>query len=151
PKRTGTFPVVCTELCGAGHAIMRARAVVMSQADFTAWVDKERKAAGAAQDDEVGGLAVFQAQGCDACHAFSAARATGRGGPDLDKLPQQAKRAGRPLEPFVEQSIVSPSAYIEPGYQDIMPHDYEQKIPPDQLRSLVQFLVKGSKGDDGAK
>ena len=25
PTRTGTYPVECTELCGAGHSLMRAR------------------------------------------------------------------------------------------------------------------------------
>jgi len=43
PTRTGEFAVVCTELCGLGHATMRAKARVVSQADFDAWT-KEQKA-----------------------------------------------------------------------------------------------------------
>jgi cytochrome c oxidase subunit II len=42
PKRTGDFEVVCTELCGLGHATMRARARVVSEADFDAWVQQEQ-------------------------------------------------------------------------------------------------------------
>ena len=38
PKKVGTFPVVCTELCGLGHAAMRTQAIVMRQAEFDAWV-----------------------------------------------------------------------------------------------------------------
>ena len=30
PNRLGTFPVICTELCGLGHSLMRSQAVVMS-------------------------------------------------------------------------------------------------------------------------
>ncbi len=44
PSRLGTFTVICTELCGLGHATMRAPARVVSQADFAAWV-KERETA----------------------------------------------------------------------------------------------------------
>src|SRR4029453_10903450 len=38
PTRTGNFPFICTELCGAGHALMRSRAIVMPQGDFAAWL-----------------------------------------------------------------------------------------------------------------
>src|SRR5436190_7896843 len=30
PDRIGTYPVICTELCGEGHALMRSRARVVS-------------------------------------------------------------------------------------------------------------------------
>jgi len=36
PTRIGTYPVICTELCGLGHAIMRREAIVLSANDFTA-------------------------------------------------------------------------------------------------------------------
>jgi cytochrome c oxidase subunit 2 len=38
PDVEGTYSVVCTELCGWGHATMRAAAVVESQAEFDAWI-----------------------------------------------------------------------------------------------------------------
>jgi cytochrome c oxidase subunit II len=43
PDRTGEFAVVCAELCGLGHATMRAKARVVSQAEFERWV-QERQA-----------------------------------------------------------------------------------------------------------
>jgi len=42
PTRTGEFAVVCTELCGLGHATMRAKARVVSQAEFDQWVAERR-------------------------------------------------------------------------------------------------------------
>ena len=42
PTRTGEFAVVCTELCGLGHATMRAKARVVSEADFEAWLEERR-------------------------------------------------------------------------------------------------------------
>ena len=38
PKRTGEFAVVCAELCGLGHATMRAKARVVTQQEFDAWL-----------------------------------------------------------------------------------------------------------------
>ena len=42
PKRTGEFRVVCTELCGLGHATMRARARVVTEQEFEAWLQERR-------------------------------------------------------------------------------------------------------------
>ncbi|HYT50951.1 MAG TPA: cytochrome c oxidase subunit II [Gaiellaceae bacterium] len=37
PNRVGTYPVICTELCGLGHALMRSRAIVMEPDAFRRW------------------------------------------------------------------------------------------------------------------
>ena len=42
PNQTGDFAVVCTELCGLGHATMRARARVVTQAEFDEWIEEQR-------------------------------------------------------------------------------------------------------------
>ncbi len=38
PDRIGTYQLICTELCGFGHASMRAKVVVESPAKFQEWV-----------------------------------------------------------------------------------------------------------------
>jgi cytochrome c oxidase subunit 2 len=42
PTRTGHYPVECTELCGAGHGLMRAGAYVISQSAFNAWLAAQK-------------------------------------------------------------------------------------------------------------
>src|SRR3954451_17714921 len=57
PIKLGTFPVVCAELCGLGHAFMRQTAHVLPKRDFDAWVQKmtSRRAGGAAAGGAAGG------------------------------------------------------------------------------------------------
>jgi cytochrome c oxidase subunit 2 len=142
PKKLGTFPVVCTELCGLGHALMRTQAIVMPQAEFDAWVRERRQGAGGGGDP---GLAVFDSAGCGGCHALSAARSKGETGPDLDKLRDQAERARKPLEEFVRESIVDPNAYVERGFErGVMPGTFGD-LPDEQLDALVKFLVESSR------
>jgi cytochrome c oxidase subunit 2 len=43
PTRTGTFEILCAELCGAGHFQMRGTVVVQELSDYQAWL-KEQKA-----------------------------------------------------------------------------------------------------------
>ena len=148
PKRLGTYPIACTELCGEGHALMRSEAVVMKPAAFTAWVKTQEKAAASAAQGSAGGgagLAAFNSNGCSACHTYKPAGSTATTGPDLDNLAADARRAGQPLVPFVRESIVDPNAYIEKGYQpNIMPDTFKS-LPKQQLDALVQFLTAGKK------
>jgi cytochrome c oxidase subunit 2 len=41
PNRVGTYPVICTELCGLGHALMRSRVIVMEPDAFEQWASKK--------------------------------------------------------------------------------------------------------------
>jgi cytochrome c oxidase subunit II len=41
PHKLGTYPVICTELCGLGHALMRSRVVVMHPEAFERWATKK--------------------------------------------------------------------------------------------------------------
>jgi cytochrome c oxidase subunit 2 len=43
PTRIGTYSLVCAELCGLGHATMRARVVVEDQSAFDRWAAALRK------------------------------------------------------------------------------------------------------------
>lgn len=38
PNRTGTYQVICAELCGVGHAVMRTRVVVMEPDAYEEWL-----------------------------------------------------------------------------------------------------------------
>jgi cytochrome c oxidase subunit II len=42
PNRQGDFAVVCAELCGLGHATMRAKARVVTREQFDAWVQENQ-------------------------------------------------------------------------------------------------------------
>jgi cytochrome c oxidase subunit 2 len=42
PNEIGNFSVVCTELCGLGHATMRQDVHVVSSQDFEEWLSKQK-------------------------------------------------------------------------------------------------------------
>jgi cytochrome c oxidase subunit 2 len=145
PNRLGTFPVICTELCGLGHSTMRTEAIVMSPADFDKWIHSQA-AAVASPNAGVAGAAVFKNNQCGSCHTLTAAGATGTIGPDLDKLAAYAQEAGQPLDAFVRESIVNPEAYIQKGYpKNVMPATFGSALSKQQLDALVQYLVSSSK------
>jgi cytochrome c oxidase subunit 2 len=47
PMSVGTYPILCSQVCGLGHQRMQARLLVVSPADFSAWMaGRERTRAG---------------------------------------------------------------------------------------------------------
>ena len=133
PSKLGEFTVVCTELCGLGHATMRAQALVLTENGFRSWLrEQERLAeeAGSAQ-----GKTLFTQQ-CGTCHALADAGTTGEAGPDLDSvLPGQSAEQ-------IRESIVNPNAQISQGFArpSIMPDDFGEILSDQQLDSLVEYL-----------
>ncbi len=139
PTKVGRFSVICTELCGLGHAFMRSKAVVMERAQYEQWISEQRQALNGSPGQA--GKAVFAQNSCGGCHTFTPAGSKSEVGPNLDRLAAQAKGPGQPLEQFVRESIVKPDAYVERGFSaDLMPETYDQ-LPKDQLDALVQYLT----------
>jgi cytochrome c oxidase subunit 2 len=160
PIRYGTYPVVCAELCGLGHAFMRNTAHVLPKAQFAAWVKRmEANAAGAgaaagsgsgAAAGSSGSAAAPAADGktlftkgesttgataCGACHRLSDAGTTGGVGPDLDTVLKGKDAA------FIKQSIEDPNAVIAKGFDaNIMPGTYSKLLNAGEIDALVKYL-----------
>jgi len=140
PNRLGTYPVVCAELCGLGHAVMRATTRVVTPAEFNTWLAEQKAPAAAADGGEVDGKQLFTegngaATACGACHTLADAGTSSQTGPDLDEA-----LAGKDAE-FIEQGIVAPDAQIASGFQPgIMPKNYGDTLSDEELEALVKYL-----------
>ncbi len=156
PTRLGTFTVVCAELCGLGHSVMRSRVRVVSPEDFDAWIAKQKDAAGgtsaaaggsgsggaAGAAPQVDGKQIFAegngtATSCGACHTLADAGTSSATGPDLDKT-LKGKDAN-----FIRESIIEPDAEVADGFQEgIMPKNYGDTLSQEELDALVTYLGK---------
>jgi cytochrome c oxidase subunit II len=134
PTKLGTFTVICTELCGLGHATMRAKALVLTQEGFDRWIQEQKDVAAAA--GSVQGKTLFTQQ-CGTCHALADAGTTAEVGPNLDDALK-----GKSAE-FIRESIVDPNKEIAPGFQpDVMPATFRESLSQQQLDSLVDYLLQ---------
>jgi cytochrome c oxidase subunit 2 len=145
PERIGDYPVICAELCGLGHSVMRQTAHVMPARDFQRWLSNGGKTdaqAQAEQDADTGagggapdGKAIFTENNCGACHALADAGTTGGTGPDLDDVLADKDAA------FISKSITDPGAEVAPGFSDgIMPTNFGETLQPAELDALVKYL-----------
>jgi cytochrome c oxidase subunit 2 len=144
PNRLGNYPVVCAELCGLGHSVMRSTTHVVTPADFDTWIAKQKApapaAGGAGGGSAADGKTLFTdgngtATACGACHTLADAGTTATTGPDLGKVLKGKDAA------FIEKSITAPDDEIAAGFQaGIMPKNYGDTLSPEELKALVTYL-----------
>lgn len=151
PNRTGSYSVVCAELCGVGHALMRQKVTVVSEAKFAAWLKRKQAggvAAGGAKDggeakggDQAAvGKTLFaegngEATACGACHTLSDAGTSGASGPNLDEALKGWSTAQ------ITEAIVDPNKEIAQGFAEgIMPANYGDTLTKPELAALVAYL-----------
>jgi cytochrome c oxidase subunit 2 len=104
PTRTGSFDLLCQELCGIGHFAMRGRIVVDEPATFQAWLDRQStyaQVAARTPGNAVIGKASYAV--CAACHgaggegnlALNAPKLGGQGAWYLERQLRQFKQGAR--------------------------------------------------------
>jgi cytochrome c oxidase subunit II len=125
PTKEGEYRLICTELCGLGHALMRTKAIVVSAGAFERWAQQQAAGGGtgAGGDGEENPEELFVAN-CGSCHTLSKAQTEGRVGPPLDGLQLPP--------PAVEQQIRQGGGGMPP---------FEGTLSDAQIEALVQYLT----------
>jgi cytochrome c oxidase subunit 2 len=73
PTRTGKFDLLCNELCGVGHFVMRGKVIVEEEREFQAWLSSHPTFAqtlAQAPGDAAAGKPLYAV--CAACHGLQA-------------------------------------------------------------------------------
>ncbi len=80
-------------------------------------------------------------QNCASCHATSPN--TVIVGPSLAGLAQSAgnKVSGQDARSYIETSILEPDAYINEGYNDLMPKTFGKTLTGEDFDALVAYLL----------
>ena len=91
PNRVDEYPIVCAELCGLGHSVMRSTVFVQEKADYDKWFSElgapaATPEAGGGGGGGADGKAIFTSEqgNCFSCHA----QGKKEGGLSLDTYPK---------------------------------------------------------------
>jgi cytochrome c oxidase subunit 2 len=151
------YDLICAELCGANHGLMRGEVFVVSRQEYEAYLESLRAQIIAQQAQQeyalrcggeqikVAGRQIFYQYACQTCHMLNDADSLAMGaGPALNGVGgRAATRADYDsAEDYILTSIINPNAYIVDGYAaGVMPQNFADQIPPDQLQLLVAYLA----------
>jgi len=151
PTEIGTYPLVCTEYCGAGHGDMRTQVHVVSQADYDAWfAQQQAKATATAQGPNLAagnadkGKSLFE-QKCSVCHSIAPfdQKKVGPGLANLFNDPQHPK--------LVDGSAPTPenvAHILQNGFTGpigVMPNAQANGLSSGDIADLVAYLKSQSK------
>jgi cytochrome c oxidase subunit 2 len=118
---------------------MALEAVVLEEAEFAAWLDHAASDAVLPEGELAqAGEALFEAEGCGACHAVRGTPARGAVGPDLTHVGQRLTIGAGilPNTPAAFADWVARTPFIKPAVQ--MPaYDH---LRPRQLAALAAYL-----------
>jgi cytochrome c2 len=86
------------------------------------------------------GETIFQAN-CAACHMTTSEVVLV--GPSMVGLVERAENKVQDLNAreYIHQSIVEPGAYINEGYQNLMPDTYGSILSEEDINALIAFLM----------
>jgi cytochrome c oxidase subunit 2 len=134
----GVYRGQCAEFCGLQHAKMAMFVVADPPADFTRWVEQQRRPAPAPADSlQRRGQDVFLTRSCVLCHAIDGTEAGSHNGPDLTHLASRRTIAAGTLTNTwgnLASWITDPHAF-KPGTR--MPPNL---LSPQDLDALVTYL-----------
>jgi cytochrome c oxidase subunit 2 len=141
PTELGTFKVRCAELCGTSHAYMESPVVVMTQADFDAWLTEQSAVLQA--DPVTRGQFYAQTNGCFSCHSVDGKPNVG---PTWKGLfgKQQTLMDGTSVtvdEVYLQTAILQPAAQVAQGnLPNVMPATYETLLTEEQVADIIEFI-----------
>ena len=86
------------------------------------------------------GETIFQAN-CSACHMTTSDVVLV--GPSLVGLVERAenKVQGLNAREYIHQSIVEPGAYVNEGFQNLMPDNFEDLLSEEDMDALIAYLM----------
>lgn len=139
PTQTGSFKVRCAELCGLQHAYMESPVVVVSQADFDAWVASQT---GLPDDPVLRGAKWAKGFGCAACHSIDGSQGVGPTWKGLygHQVTMEDGSVVTVDDAYIIESIRVPGARIVQGYANIMPANIGQDLSDAQIADIIQYI-----------
>jgi len=145
-SRPGTYNVLCAELCGVGHSVMRAGVIVLDPQDFQRWLEG-RSQFGADVPDTTGaslaqrGRIMAIQKGCARCHSVDGSRATGPTWRNLYGSWEVLEGGQRVFvdEAYITRSMMEPGRDIVAGFPNVMP-SFMGLVAPGEVSALVAYM-----------
>jgi cytochrome c oxidase subunit 2 len=152
PTKLGKFDIECTVICGAGHANMLSKVVVVPVFNFENWYfggedaplpDQAKAAAAAPPPPPNPAMALLDEKGCLTCHSVDGSVAVGPTFKGLYGTKEVVKRStGAEREITVDESrltsaIKNPNAEATKGYPPVMP---PVKLTDAELKEIIDFI-----------
>jgi cytochrome c oxidase subunit 2 len=140
PSEIGDYTVRCAELCGQLHTTMLAPVRVVSQGEYTAWIEEQINSV--PDDPVLRGQQWAQNFGCIACHSVDGSDMVGPTwlGTFGSAETLEDGSTVQVDEAYLLESIRNPAAKIVQGFQNVMPANIAEGMTDDQVQDVIEYI-----------
>ncbi|OGC95753.1 MAG: cytochrome c oxidase subunit II [candidate division Zixibacteria bacterium RBG_16_53_22] len=136
----GQHNIQCSEYCGKGHSEMLGIVKVVSDREYTEWLES---AAGPGEgiDLESYGEQLFTSKRCVTCHTVDGSLNVGPSFLHLfgENVYLQGGSQVRADENYLRESILAPEAKVVDGFEPVMP-TYQGLLKPRDIDALIAYI-----------
>jgi cytochrome c oxidase subunit 2 len=151
PSQLGSYDILCTVICGPGHAKMLSKAVVIPVYDFMDWYFSDQDSPPSSRSNAVAAaptsqqnptIALLEKKSCITCHSLDG---TVMVGPSFKNL--YGRKAivivnGKEQEiqrddAYLEKAIQTPGTFAIKGYPPAMPLN---PLTADELKQVIELI-----------
>ncbi|MGD9993524.1 MAG: cytochrome c oxidase subunit II [Salinivirgaceae bacterium] len=136
----GSYDVLCAEYCGLRHSYMDAKAIVVPEEEYLAWVadfDPEVK--------DPKGLEIMRANACMGCHSLDGAKLVGPSFKGVFGTERTVIVDGKTTtvvadEEYMKRAIIDPNKEVVEGYPPNVMQSYKKIIAEEDIDHIVDYL-----------
>lgn len=134
--KLGSYHLFCSEYCGTSHSLMVGHVIVLTPAEYQAWLTKGQPGSTLAQSGEN----LFRELGCSGCHVGkSVVRAPPLEGLFGKPVPLSDREVVTADEGYLRDSILYPAKQIVAGYTNDMP-SFRGKVSEEELLQIIAYI-----------
>lgn len=137
----GEYDVLCAEYCGTSHSQMLSKVRVLSEKEYSDWVESGGGLSGEGMSSVEFGERLVKVKGCTTCHSLDGSKNTGPS--FLNKYgSEELLTDGSTVkvdDNYIRESIVEPATKVVQGYEPVMP-TYAGKLTDKQINAIIDYL-----------
>lgn len=138
--QVGEYQVLCTEYCGTKHSEMLAKVRVVTEREYTEWLDANSNL-GAGMAPEEYGAKLYTTKACVTCHSIDGKPGTGPSFLGIFGHEAQMTDGSKLVvdENYLRESILQPQSKIVAGFQPVMP-TFQGILKDREIDALIAYI-----------
>jgi cytochrome c oxidase subunit 2 len=138
--RKGEYNLFCAEYCGKGHSEMIGKVKVVSEREYTEWIEAG-SALGEGMSLEDFGARLYVKKACNTCHSIDGSANVAPTFKSIYGHEVFIADGSRVLvdENYVREAILNPQAKVVAGFQPVMP-TYQGLLKDREIDALIAYI-----------
>jgi cytochrome c oxidase subunit 2 len=139
-QQPGTYDILCTVYCGLRHSYMEAKASVVSEAEYLAWLKALPQ-----KSSEPEGLLILKKNACTGCHSIDGSKIVSTSFKGLYGKTEKVVTDGKERtvtvdDDYIKSSVFDPDKDLVVGFQKGIMKTYKGIVTEDEMAKVTDYL-----------